>query len=320
MALERLRALAALDPRLRPWCDELQTSYYTVEELSQHLRQYRERLDADPARLQAVEERLATLARLKRKYGATLADILAYREAIERELQEWEHREERLEALTAALEQQRRTLKSLAVTVSDKRRQAALRLQQAVQQVLQELNMAGATFHIACTLRRHPQGPFAVGSERVGLTAEGIDEVTYLFAPNPGQPPRPLARIASGGELSRVMLALKSLLAQEDQIPTLVFDEVDAGIGGQTANIVGEKLHRLARSHQILCITHLPQIASHADHHYHVAKQSDGERTTIRVRPLDFAARVEEIARMSGGTPITEATRKHAEELLTRHP
>jgi DNA repair protein RecN (Recombination protein N) len=152
------------------------------------------------------------------------------------------------------------------------------------------------------------------------LTAEGIDEVTYLFTSNPGQPPKPLSRIASGGELSRLMLALKSVLAREDQIPILIFDEVDAGIGGKTAKIVGEKLRRIARSHQLFCITHLPQIASHGDQHYRVEKSDDNNQTVTRLRTLSFTERIEEIARMSGGKQITAATRKHAEEMLTQQP
>jgi DNA repair protein RecN (Recombination protein N) len=153
----------------------------------------------------------------------------------------------------------------------------------------------------------------------VALTADGIDEVTYLFSSNPGQDPKPLARIASGGELSRVMLALKSVLAREDRMPTLIFDEVDAGIGGQTARVVGEKLHRIARSHQIFCITHLPQIASHGDQHYRVDKSEEAGQTTSQLRTLSFAERIDEIARMSGGSEITETTRRHAEEMLTQH-
>jgi DNA repair protein RecN (Recombination protein N) len=165
-------------------------------------------------------------------------------------------------------------------------------------------------------LRHDPQGDVTVGAEPVTLSATGIDDVEYLFAPNAEQSPKPLARIASGGELSRVMLALKSILAREDRIPTLVLDEVDAGIGGQTARILGEKLRRISRSHQVFCITHLPQIASHGDQHYHVEKMRQGRLDTIRVRSLAFTERVDEIARMSNGERITDVTRKHAEEML----
>jgi DNA repair protein RecN (Recombination protein N) len=318
--LEQLAQLAALDARQKKLPDEVQGSYYALEEVAQHLRAYSEHLDIDPNRLQAIEDRLADIGRLKRKYGATVAEILQYRERLRHELLTWARREERLEEITTELQRLRQSLKSLAVTVSDKRRQAAERLQQAVQQELGELNMAGTVFQVACMLRHHADGDVTVGTERVALTADGIDEVEYLFAPNPGQPLKPLSRIASGGELSRVMLALKSVLAREDHTPTLILDEVDAGIGGRTAKIVGEKLRHLARSHQIFCITHLPQVASHGDQHYRVEKTVVGDATSIQVHTLSFAERIEEIARMSGGKQITATTRKHAEEMLTRRP
>jgi DNA repair protein RecN (Recombination protein N) len=318
--LEHLSQLAALDTRQGALHDEAQGAYYSLEEVAQQLRAYSERIEIDPQRLQAIEDRLATLARLKRKYGTSIAAVLDYRTQLAQEEQTWARREDRLEEINTALEALRQSLKSQAITLSDKRRQTAQRLEQEVQQELQDLNMSGTVFHIACTLRHDPQGDMTVGTESVTLTADGIDEVEYLFAPNPGQPLRPLARIASGGELSRVMLALKSILAREDHIPTLILDEVDTGIGGHTAKIVGEKLRRVARSHQTFCITHLPQIASHGDHHYRVEKYASATQTTVQVHPLSFTERIEEIARMSGGTTITATTRKHAEEMLTRRP
>jgi DNA repair protein RecN (Recombination protein N) len=320
VSLDKLAQLAALDAQQQALCKDLQESTYVLEEVAQSLRDYADRMEVDPARLQAVEERLAVLARLKRKYGRTIAEILQYRDAIASERQSWDQHEERVQRLEADRGKVRQSLKSLAITLSDKRQQTAIRLQQAVQEELQELNMAHPVFHIACTLRYHPEGDIAIGTERVALTADGIDEVTYLFTSNPGQPPRPLTRVASGGELSRLMLALKSVLARDDRMPTLIFDEVDAGIGGKTAKIVGEKLRRIARSHQIFCITHLPQIASHGDQHYRVEKSDANRQTVTRLQTLTFAERIDEIARMSGGKQITETTRRHAEEMLTQHP
>jgi DNA repair protein RecN (Recombination protein N) len=319
-ARDKLTQLTALDTSQQHLVEDLQQSYYLIEEVARSLQAYTERMEVDPARLQAIEDRLAEIARLQRKYGPTVAAILQQRDRLQREQQDWEQHGERLATLTAELGRTRQTLKSFAVTLSDKRQQAAERLQQAVQQELQELNMANTVFRVVHTLRYHPQGELRVGTERVTLTADGIDAVEYCFSPNPGQPPRLLARIASGGELSRVMLALKSILAREDQIPTLIFDEVDAGIGGKTAKIVGEKLRHIARSHQVFCITHLPQIASYGDQHYRIAKSVQANQTTTHIQPLDFSARIEEIARMSGGQEITDTTRKHAEEMLTQHP
>lgn len=320
LALEKLTQLTALDPEQETVRNELQESLYVVEEVAQNLREYSNRMDVDPSRLQVIEDRLASLARLKRKYGPTVAEILQHRDIIAEELQSWDQHEARLEALEGELTKLRQTLKSLAVTLSDKRQQTAARLEHAVQQELHDLNMGTPQFRILCTLRHDPQGDVTVGTERVGLTPEGIDDVTYLFSSNPGQEPKPLARIASGGELSRVMLALKSVLAREDHVPTLIFDEVDAGIGGKTAKIVGEKLRRIAQGHQVFCITHLPQIASHGDQHFRVAKLVEANETTTALRWLTFGERIDEIARMSGGKEITETTRKHAEEMLTQHP
>jgi DNA repair protein RecN (Recombination protein N) len=317
---EKVDQLAALDSRQNRLPAEIQDSYYVLEEIAQRLRDYSARLEVDPARLQVIEDRLVEIGRLKRKYGATIADILRYRQKIRHELLALTRHEERLEDMTAEIGKLRQSLKSLAVTLSDKRRQAAERLQSAIQQELHDLNMPHTAFQIACTLRRLPEGDIVVGTERVALTAEGIDEVEYLFAPNPGQPLKPLSRIASGGELSRVMLALKSVLVREDHTPTLILDEVDAGIGGRTSKLIGEKLRHIARAHQVLCITHLPQIASHGDLHYRVEKSIAGESTTIHVHMLSFAERIEEIARMSGGKHITATTRKHAEEMLIKRP
>jgi len=319
-ALDKLTHLTALDASQRQLREDLQQSYYLIEEVARSLLAYTERMEVDPARLQAIEDRLAEIARLQRKYGPTIAAILQQRDALRREQQEWERHGERLAELTTELGRAAQALKSLAITLSDKRRQAAERLQQVVQQELQELNMANTVFQVAHSLRYHPQGELRVGAERVTLTADGIDAIEYLFSPNPGQSPKPLARIASGGELSRVMLAMKSILARADQIPTLIFDEVDAGIGGKTAKIVGEKLRHIARSHQVFCITHLPQIASYGDQHYRIAKSVQANQTTTNIQPLNFTERIEEIARMSGGQEITDTTRKHAEEMLTQHP
>ncbi len=318
-ALDRLTQLANLDPQQETLCNALQDSFYVLDDVAHSLRDYGEHMDVDPARLQELEDRLALIARLKRKYGNTIEDILKHRDAISFEQESWGQHEERLEQLETELNQHRQSLKSLAITLSDKRQQAATRLEQAVQQELQELNMANPVFRISHTLRHSDTGDFTVGMEHVTLTADGIDDIVYMFSSNSGQVPKPLGRIASGGELSRVMLALKSVLAREDHMPTLIFDEVDAGIGGQTARVVGEKLHRIARSHQIFCITHLPQIASHGDQHYRVEKSEDADQTTTQLRTLDFAERIDEIARMTSGDDITEATRRHAEEMLTQH-
>lgn len=317
-ALDKLSQLTLLDPRQQQLHTDLQEGFYLLEEVARGLRAYGDGIEVDPTRLQALDDRLADIAHLQRKYGPTVEAILQHRDQLQREQQALEHQSAHLTALADDIRSMRQTLTSLAMTLSAKRRQAAVRLQEAVQQELRELNMAHTVFCVAHTLRHHPQGECLVDDARVALTADGIDEIAYLVAPNPGQPPRPLARIASGGELSRLMLAIKSILAREDHIPTLIFDEVDTGIGGQTAKIVGEKLRRIADTRQIFCITHLPQIASHGDQHYRIEKSVRANATTTHVQSLSFTERIEEIARMSGGTEITDTTRKHAEEMLRR--
>lgn len=316
-ALDKLVHLTSLDPSQQALHADLQQSYYVIEEVARSLHAYGTQMDVDPRRLQSVEDRLAEIARLQRKYGPTIAAILAHADTLRAEQQRWEQHGTQLAGLTTELAQARQTLHALALTLSDKRQAAAARFAQAVQRELRELNMANTVFEVAHSVRQQAQGEVQVGDRRVALGVDGMDEIEYRFSPNPGQAPRPIARIASGGELSRLMLALKSLLAREDHIPTLIFDEVDAGIGGKTARIVGEKLRHIAQAHQVLCITHLPQIASHGELHYRIAKSVHASHTTTDIQPLSFAERVEEIARMSGGTDITETTRKHAHEMLT---
>lgn len=319
-ALETLTQLASLDTSQHPLLTDLQQSYYVIEEVARSLQAYGGQRDVDPARLQAVEDRLAEIARLQRKYGTTIAAILAHGETLRQEQQRWTEHDAHLQARATELSRAREALHARAIALSDKRRQAAEHLQRAVQQELQALNMPNTVFQVAHRMRLHPQGALRVGTERVHLTADGIDEVEYLFSSNPGQEPKPLARIASGGELSRVMLALKSILAREDQIPTLIFDEVDAGIGGMTAKMVGEKLRHVAQAHQVLCITHLPQIASYGERHYRIAKSVHASHTTTDIQPLSFQERITEIARMSGGTNITATTLRHAKEMLSHNP
>lgn len=318
--LNQLNRLETLDPRQSHLREDLQEGYYLIEGVAQNLRDYSEQLDVDPHRLQAIEERLAEIARLQRQYGTTIAAILQYRDTLAAEQQSWSQQNEQFRALTVELGEVRQHLTALACDISARRQAAASRLQQAVQQELYDLNMASTTFHVAHTLRYDPQGEVSIGTERVAISAEGIDEIEYRFVSSPGEAPRPIMRVASGGELSRLLLALKGILARADATPTLIFDEVDTGVGGRTARMIGEKLARLARDHQVFCITHLPQIASHADQHYRIEKSLHGERSSTHIQLLDFTARIEEVARMSGGKTITETTRKHAEEMLTRRP
>jgi DNA repair protein RecN (Recombination protein N) len=314
-----LRALdeaSGIDAALRPVVEELRSALYQIEEAGRTLAAYASRVEFDPVRLAEIEDRLAEIAALKRKYGPTVEDILAQRERCAKELEGLQHQVEDMEALRAEIGATERQLRQQALELSQRRRAAAATLEQAVEGELQALSMAAARFVIAFRRTPDPTGFIALEGTPVQLTPSGIEAVDFLFTSNPGEEPRPLAKIASGGELSRVMLALKSLLAAVVQVPTLVFDEVDAGIGGGVAEVVGRKLKALAASCQVFCITHLPQVASRGDVHLLIEKHVRAGRTVTTVRTLSPRERVDEIARMSGGLVITDTTRKLAAELL----
>jgi DNA repair protein RecN (Recombination protein N) len=299
VAARALDEAAALDPDVRAIADRAAAVMAEAAELARDVREYRESLVADPERLQAVRERIAALKGLQRKYGETDADVLAYLGEASSRLHELQGADERLAGLADEVEELVHEVARRAAAVSEVRRRAAPRLATAIRLELDELGMPGATVEVALDPFRHP-GPG--GSERVELR----------FASAPGQTPAPLSKTASGGELSRVMLACRSVMADLDEIPTLVFDEVDAGIGGRAGLAVGRRLARLARGRQVVVVSHLPQIACFADRHVRVTKRHD----TAAVEVLDDAARVAELSRMLAGLEQSSSAVSHAEELL----
>ncbi len=314
-AARSLVALARIDAGLA----ESQTSAAAlaeqVRELGAALAHYRERLEHNPKRLNAIEERLETLARLQRKYGERIEDILAFAERAQIERDGLANASSRIAELTdreaAALAEVAR----LGEQLSARRRQAARKLSAGIERELADLKMERGRFSVA--QERQPAQDGAPTDEgRVAFDHTGLDQIEFLIAPNPGEGLKPLAKIASGGEAARLMLALKGVLAQADPTPTLVFDEIDQGIGGRVGGVVGRKLWAIATGggHQVLCITHLPQLAGYADQHYKVEKQIGGGRTTTVVRALSVDERAAEIALMLGGTG--EKIRASAEELL----
>jgi DNA repair protein RecN (Recombination protein N) len=314
--LASLDEASVIDPILKPIAEDLRAALYQMEEAGRTLGDYASRVEYDPVRLAEIEDRLAELSTLKRKYGATVDEILAHREDLATELASLQHQADNVETLQAEIGATERQLGEQALELSQRRLAVGETLAQAVERELQALSMSAARFVIA--FRRLPDaaGFISVDGEAVQLTPVGLESVEFLFNSNPGEEPRPLAKIASGGEISRVMLALKSILAAVEQVPTLVFDEVDAGIGGGVAEVVGRKLKALTSTSQVFCITHLPQVASRGDIHFLIEKQVVVGRTITTVRPLTQRERVDEIARMSGGLVITDTTRKLAAELL----
>ncbi len=316
-AIQTLKDIIHLDPALGKWQNALSQAFDTIQEVGFELERYASRVEFNPERLDEVESRLDLIRRLKRKYGDTISAILQYREQIERELQKLETSEERLEALQKERERLRNELAEAAFALSQARQEIARQLEKTVQNHLKALMMEKARFKIAVDHipdpngLKLPDGIFAFGRD-------GVDQVEFLIATNPGEPLKPLAKIASGGEISRTMLALKASLQRTHEIPVLVFDEIDVGIGGRTAEAVGEKLREVSRYAQVLCVTHLPQIAALADWHLQVEKVTEGRRTRVIVTPLQFEERVKELARMLSGKQITQASLQHAQELLAR--
>lgn len=322
MALRALRSLVRLDRSLEATVRGLEDLSYSLAEAAREVRGYREGVEFDPRRQRQVEERLGLIHSLKRKYGDSIEEILAYADAARRELQGITHRGERIEELEAEEERLLHAIGEKAARLSAARQEAAARLAAEVEQHLADLNMAQARFAVAVRQTPHPQGAW-VGGERFAFDATGIDQVEFLVTANPGEPLRPLAKVASGGETSRLMLALKTVLTTADEVPSLIFDEIDVGVGGRTGGVVGQKLWRLTlpspqmlTGHQVLCVTHLPQIAAFADAHLRVAKVVVGDRTVTRVEQLEGEAVVDELAQMLGTT--TEATRESAQELWTQ--
>ncbi|HVP28563.1 MAG TPA: DNA repair protein RecN [Myxococcota bacterium] len=310
-AARRIEAAARLDPGLEPLAQRLRTLGAELDDVARELERYGATIEADPERAGVVEERLALLERLRRKYGTDEAEILAFREGVGAELAELGGSDERLAVLARERGEVRARLADAAARLTAGREAGARALAHELEQALAALAMPGARFEIAL-----PRFTPPAGEEELPCGPRGAEEPEILFSANPGEAARPLRRVASGGELSRVFLALKNVLRRAEAGMVLVFDEVDAGIGGAVADRVGRVLAELASEHQVLCITHLPQIAARASAHFRVRKIVRAGRTVTEVLPLGPKERVEEIARMAGGETVTEATRRHAEALL----
>lgn len=300
--LLQIEGLAAIDERFQPLAEQLQGARATVDAVAQEVRAFTERTEFDPQELEELNQRKTLLQTLKRKYGATVADILAYREKSAAEIAAYDQRDERLEALRQQRDQLQARARAAAEKLSTKRRSAAEKLGKQVSAALQDLGMKGARFDTQF--------------ETIDLSAAGIDRVEFMLAANAGERGKPLRHVASGGEISRIMLALKVVFAGADAIATLVFDEIDAGVGGAVARKVAEKIAQLAKSHQVICITHIAQIAAVARAHFSVSKKVQKGRTTSTVTEVAGQARVEEVARLLDGT-LSDVSLAHAQTLLS---
>ena len=311
-AQKHIEELARYEPRFQETMATLETARISVEDVGASLRDYAGGIEASPEHLAEVEDRLAAMDRLKRKYGPTLEDVMKHGDEVSRKLSEMENKDEILRQLRGELARAAEQYLAAARAISKKRYEAARKLEKLVEAEINDLAMKS-------TFRIEVSGT----DEEANWTAAGFDQVVYMIATNPGEPLRQMEHIASGGELSRVMLALKASVEASSSRKrssgaqrTLIFDEIDTGIGGRAAEAVGKKLKSLSRSNQVLCVTHLPQIATFADHHYLIEKKAVGGRTRTGVHLITGEERTEEVARMLSGAKLTETSRKHAEQML----
>ena len=309
-----IEQLSSYDSSVAPWCEPLDTARASAEDVAFELRSYLGRLEPNPQRLDAIEDRLALIEKLKSKYGPSLPEVIAYGTEVKQRLADIESADQQIEQVEEKRNELGRRYEERAAALSQKRRRAATRLKTLVEKELASLAMEKSVF----------EADFS-DSPEAAWSASGIDKVRFLISANPGQPVRPLANVASGGELSRITLALKTCLlpvvsAKQTAVPrTLVFDEIDSGIGGRVAESVGRRLQNLARNHQVLCVTHLPQVAAFADAHYFVDKREERKKTFATVAELSEPERVAELARMLSGESVTASAVEHAQEILRSH-
>lgn len=313
-AVEALSGLARLDQSQAGIHGRAASIFDNLEDLVREIRDYLEQIEFNPRRLDQVEERLGLIQNLKRKYGDTIPLILDYRNKAHNQLESINHATERIQELEEQLARFLLELGQQGELLSQKRHLAADKLSTAIEKELRDLSMPRARFQVDFQMRPDPQGTLLSDGRRVAFDSNGLERIEFLIAPNPGEGFKPLVKIASGGETSRLMLGLKNVLIQADQVPILIFDEIDQGIGGRVGSIVGNKLWQLALKHQVLCVTHLPQLAAYGHEHFSVQKELHNNRTITRVQQLSGENRVQELAQMIGG--VGAGARQTAQELL----
>lgn len=315
-AVSRLQDIVQLDPaKLSPLLEQAQSAYYQMEDAAYQLRDYRDGIEFNPSRLDFIEQRLDMITSLRRKYGENIKEILGYLDKIKSEVDTIENKDEHIRKLEDKLAAEEKQLGVAAVDLSNLRKGIAEQLAGQIEHELRDLQMERTQFRVQVEQTLDERGILVEGN-KVRFSRQGIDQIEFLMAPNPGEPLRGLSKIASGGELSRIMLAMKTIFARIDQIPVLVFDEVDTGVSGRAAQAIAEKMSVLSTNCQVFSITHLPQVASFADVHFYIRKEVDQERTFTRVQDMPDSGRIEELARMLGGVEVTETTLHHAGEML----
>ena len=298
-----LQKLSKYDDKLSSFASTIESTVYQLQDLVRELRYYEEGIDYDPEKLKYLDDRLDLINRLKRKYGKTIQEILEYRESIFSEYDMLLNCEEEIKSTKSQIQSIEDILESYCNKLSKERKKISVLVEEAITKELKELNMSNVSFKVKIDKLNY-------------FTHNGKDKIEFLISTNPGEPLKSLSKVVSGGEMSRIMLAFKSILAEVDDIPTLIFDEIDTGISGRTAQIVGEKISKISSTHQVICITHLPQIAAMADSHFMIDKIIQGNITKTEIRRLEYADQVEELSRLLGGVSLTDTTKKHAKEML----
>jgi|YNPBryulayer2012_1023412.scaffolds.fasta_scaffold01483_4 DNA repair protein RecN (Recombination protein N) len=311
-----LQDLARIDKSFSDSANDAQTAQALVDEITKFVQRYNSRIDFNAERLEELRERLSALATLKKKYGGTIADVLAYREQIAKEIELAENFEDEIAKWEKRIRTQQENLSDIAERLSQKRKDTANRLSRAIVEELKKLGIPEGRLEVRFSATKDKDGDILINGTRYAANANGYDEVEFLISTNLGEDVKPLSKVASGGEISRVMLALKTVLAKSDRLPILVFDEIDTGVSGKIAQAVGFSMKDLSRYHQIIAITHLPQIAAMADVHFRVSKKSINQRTVSSVEVLSDEEHKKEVARLLSGTEITEASLQSAAELI----
>lgn len=306
----QLQQVVEYDEKLRYFHEVIEEIQYRLEDITREIRDYKEETIFDPGELEAIELRLDLINSLKRKYGKSIDEIIEYQNKISNELFLLENSGKEIQRIKQEIEDQRRKMTKNAESLSSLRKEIAHSLEKSLTEILETLNMGKTTFQVNIQ-------PMLDHQQRYQLGPKGFDQVEFLISTNLGEPLKPLAKIASGGEMSRIMLALKRILADVDHIPTLIFDEIDSGISGKTAQVVGQNMYELSKNHQIICITHLPQIASLADCHFLIEKHADLQSTKTTVINLNKQEQIKEVGRLLGGE-LTDITLKHAEEMINK--
>jgi len=316
--VKRLSEITELDSSLKESQQLAQNIYYQLEQITTQLDNYIQQIKFDPDKLEEIETRLELINKLKRKYGNSIQAIFEYRDKITHQINSITYNEEEIAEIKQQLSKVISLLETKVKELSQKRKEVAEKLNEEIILQLSDLGMKKAQFEVKIDVKEDINSPIKLDGKPVKVNSSGVDVIEFLISPNVGEPLKPLANIASGGELSRVMLAIKTILAQVDEIPTLIFDEIDTGIGGKIGQKVGAKLKHISNSRQVICITHLPQIAAYAQNHLHVEKKVIGDKTQTQVNKLNMASRIKELAHLLDGHEVSSTSLKHAEELLQK--